>query len=391
MRTMAALFLLASCGEVQGDMPVDGSTTDTPGDDAAPDVDAPPAACGDGNRDPGEACFGTPISLDGGDAAFDAQLADIDGDGDLDVVFSSDTQVSFFAQQGGTFATTISNGPASTAATLRIANLGGDARLEVITGDVGGISTWQTSGTSTAYATTFAATEAGVKTAGVELASVTGAAIPDVVSVYGDKIFVGTYNTSLVLTNTSNRSVVKISSLATGALDGDNLADVAIAGVNGIVAFRGTAAGLDIVADTPHDELASAVAIGDVDADGVGDIVFTRSGTSGYIGWMRGLSNMTFAPAVTKAVPDIGNDLVIADIDGDGHPDAVSGRVRGTLAVLVFHGKADGTLADPVELAYPFTILSSISAKADYTGDGVVDIVTTSANTGEIAVYPSTP
>lgn len=391
MRRMAALLLIASCGEVAGDMPVDGPTADTPpGEDAAAEVDAPPAACGDGHRDPGEACYAAPISLDGGDSAYDAQLADIDGDGDLDVVFATGTQLSFFAQQSGTFATTPSSGPATTGARFRATNLGGDARLELVSGETGAISTWQTSGTSSAYSSTSAATGASLKPIGVELAKITNGAVPEVVSVYGDKIFLGTYNTSMVLTNASNRSVTQIAAFATGALDTDTFGDVAVAAVEGIVVFRGTGAGLDTSIDTPHDVLAGGIGIADIDADGVSDIVFSKSGTAGSIGWMRGLGNTTFATPQIKSVPNFGSDIVVADIDGDGRSDVIGGRPRGTLAILVFHGKADGTLGDPLELPYPFSTISTISA-ADYNGDGVADIVVSVASTGEIAVYPSTP
>jgi hypothetical protein len=388
---MAALLLIASCGEVQGEMPVDGSTADTPPGDDASDIDARPVACDDGHRDPGETCYGAPISFDGGDSAYETQLADIDGDGDLDLVFATGTQLSVLSQQGGTFATTPSNGPAAVGNRFRALNVGGDSRLELISGDTSGISTWQTSGTSSAYTSTFANTEATVSPVGIELAKVTGGALPEVVSVYGDKIFVGTYNTSLVLTNASNRSVTKIAAFAVGALDADNFADVAIAAVEGIVVFRGTATGLDTVIDTPHDILANGIAIGDIDADGTSDIIFAKGGTSGSINWMRGLGNTTFAAAQTKPMPNMGSDIAVADIDGDGRADVIGGRVRGTLAVLVFHGQADGTLADPVELPYPYATMSSLYANADYNGDGVVDIVTSVSTTGEIAVYPSTP
>ncbi|MFN0246230.1 MAG: FG-GAP repeat domain-containing protein [Kofleriaceae bacterium] len=391
MRRIVALFLLSSCGEVQGDMPGDGSTTSDAGDDAAPETDAPPAACGDGVRNPGEACFGTPFSLDGGDSAREAQFADVDGDGDLDLLFATGTQLSYFPQQSGTFATTPSDGPPITGSRFRAANIGGDARLELIGAGTGSISTWQTSGTSTAYTSTVATTEVSISPAGVELAKITNSATPEVVSAYGDKIFLGTYNTNMVLTNVSDRGVVKISALATGALDSDAFDDVAIAAVGGIVVFRGTSTGLDTVITTPQLTSASGIAIGDLDADGVADLIFAKSGTSGSLNWMRGLGNMTFAAVQTKAIANLAGDIVVTDIDGDGRVDVIGGRSRGTLAVLVFHGKSDGTFTDPVELPYPFATMSSISANADYNGDGVADIVTTVSSTGEIAVYPSWP
>ncbi len=389
MRTMVALLLLAACGEVKGDMPVDGSTTDMSEDSEGP-IDAAPAACNNGQREAGETCYGTPISFDGGDFAYDAQLVDIDGDGDLDLVFADQTQLLYFVQQSGTFATSPSMGPLITSARFRAANIGGDARLELISGDSGGISTWQTSGTSSAYSSTSAPTEGVFKPAGIEIAKITNGATPEVVSVYNDKIYIGTYNASMVLTNASNRSVTKISGFAVGALDADSFADVAVIAAAGVVVFRGTATGLDPLIDTSYDTVANDIAIGDIDGDGVADLVVADAGTSGSISWMRGLGDATFAAAQTKAITNLGSSIAVADIDGDGNADVIAGRTRASLAVLVLHGNADGTLSDPVELPYPYARLDQISV-ADYNGDGVVDIVASMPTTGEIALYPSTP
>lgn len=370
-------------------MPVDGSVEGDAGGDAIP-VDVRPVACGDGHRDPGEACYGAPLSF-ANDVAFEPQLADIDGDGDLDLMFADGTNVRYFAQQSGQFEATRKTALATSAAFVRAFNIGGDARLEMIAAEIGGIATFQTSGTSSVYTSAIAATEAGVKAGVLELGTITGGSTPNVISSYADKIFIGSYNTSMQLTNVTEHSVVKTSALAVGALDADAFEDIVVASVNGIVVFRGKAAGLEPVTDTSHDALANGVGIGDMDGDGVADIIFTDAGTAGTLGWMRGLGGATFAAAQTKTVADLGGDLAITDVDGDGLADVVTARVRAAPAVLVFHGRSDGTFGDAIELPLSLSIVSTLHARSDYNGDGVADIVVAQTNPGSIVVYPSTP
>ena len=135
----------------------------------------------------------------------------------------------------------------------------------------------------------------------------------------------------------------------------------------------------------------TAVGIGDMDGDGVADIMFTDSGSAGTLGWMRGLGGVTFAAAQTKSVANLGSDLAIVDVDGDDLADVVTARVRGVPAVLVFHGRADGTFGDPIELPLSLSSVSTLHANADYNGDGVADIVVSQSTSGSIVVYPSTP
>src|SRR5208283_726639 len=93
--------------------------------------------------------------------------------------------------------------------------------------------------------------------------------------------------------------------------------------------------------------------------------------------WCVGLGNGdgTFQPLINSNLPRV-YPLVIADINGDGKPDAV-GFSGGSF--YVFLGNGDGTFN--VGLSYPFT---GAVVLADFNGDGKVDIAF--ANSGTVTV-----
>ena len=93
MRLLLPLVLLG-CGEVKGSLP-DGPPGGN-GEGGTP-------ACGDGIRQPGEVCYRTPFTIVATDAAYSAQFADMDSDGDLDVVFLISDQIQTHINANGVF------------------------------------------------------------------------------------------------------------------------------------------------------------------------------------------------------------------------------------------------------------------------------------------------
>ena len=112
----------------------------------------------------------------------------------------------------------------------------------------------------------------------------------------------------------------------------------------------------------------------DLDADG--DLDIATSGGS----VLRNLGDGTFAPAMKHDVVSIeGNDLTIADVDGDGLPELVvadgdtwvGGSDPSGLAILPNLGSAD--FGPPALLALPFAPWRVTSA--DFDQDGDVDLL----------------
>ena len=79
--------------------PVDGSSTDAPTGDSSDGSSSdtstgePAAMCGDGVTNPGELCFDDLLLIEPSDVVFDARLTDVDSDGDVDVVYLIGDQI----------------------------------------------------------------------------------------------------------------------------------------------------------------------------------------------------------------------------------------------------------------------------------------------------------
>lgn len=128
--------------------------------------------------------------------------------------------------------------------------------------------------------------------------------------------------------------------------------------------------------------LGATVAIGDVNSDGIPDIVAANNCDSivgdvncarGLISVLLGNGNGTFLPASTTAVPDSNFDGVsLADVNADGKLDIVASTGQG---ITVLWGNGDGTFQNPTNYSGGATIQNSQLALADLGNGGGLDIV----------------
>lgn len=105
----------------------------------------------------------------------------------------------------------------------------------------------------------------------------------------------------------------------------------------------------------------------DLNGDGILDtVVIDRVGGVAHV--LMGKGDGTFQASVDYSYLP----LLLADIDGDGHPDLVC--VQYGQGVTVAKGNSDGTFAAPVSVANvpPNALLAAIR---DYNGDGIPDLV----------------
>jgi hypothetical protein len=129
-----------------------------------------------------------------------------------------------------------------------------------------------------------------------------------------------------------------------------------------------------------------SVAIGDLNGDGHLDLVVSSffnscSGGFGTVGVLLGNGNGTFQNAVTYTVDEFPSFAAIADVNGDGHPDLVvsglclqNGGCNGSAGgVSVLLGKGDGTFQSPVTYGVPKGAGEVVVA--DVNGDGHPDLV----------------
>jgi len=146
-----------------------------------------------------------------------------------------------------------------------------------------------------------------------------------------------------------NTVLSMVRSMATGDLDGDGVADLAVLHLGGLQILRGRATGFD--ASTPPTPLTSlscfAVASGDFHDDAHQDVALACNDQAAiFVG--TGSAQLS-APALVPLGGAGFNSLAVGELTGDLRDDlAVVAEASGTLRVFQSVGPGVGTLQDPI-------------------------------------------
>jgi IPT/TIG domain/FG-GAP-like repeat len=175
-----------------------------------------------------------------------------------------------------------------------------------------------------------------------------------------------------------------------GRLNGDSLPDFVVGdvgcgygGSNALVFLNtgGRTFGDPMPLWTTSDNCDQAITIGDLDKDGISDIVTANPAgffnptnhVAVFLGHGDGSFDETDFPTTVG-----GSGLAIRDLNGDRHPDVA---VVGAGGLDVLPGKAKGRLLAPVNIAVPSgpdyygAAISVEDSPADLNGDGITDLV----------------
>jgi hypothetical protein len=199
-------------------------------------------------------------------------------------------------------------------------------------------------------------------------------------------------------------------SVAVGDVNGDGLTDVLVGEPEGDTAFlfygRRTDSGADsdhasmVVVGTPGERLGHAVAMADLDLDGLDDLIVSAPTASGggtvhvflASDGLDGLVDADDASSIVTAPDDIGSAglgmaLAVADVSGDGWPDLVMGAPNardGTIPVGGVWVARDRDWTESAQLLNPEdgwmgeavgAQAGEAVAAADFDDDGVAEIV----------------
>jgi hypothetical protein len=168
-------------------------------------------------------------------------------------------------------------------------------------------------------------------------------------------------------------------SLAVGDFNRDGKLDVATANDyvvdnHGVTVLLGQGDGTFVPAVPPTQfEWSSAIAAGDLNADGKLDLVATP--VDSYVGEsyaivMLGHGDGTFESSWSGPYSGSFYSLALADFDGDGNTDVLTGG-----SAMIFRGNGDGTLQAPTDLG----IVTSSLTVADFDADGKLDLAATNS------------
>jgi len=139
----------------------------------------------------------------------------------------------------------------------------------------------------------------------------------------------------------------------------------------------------------PTPESSRAIALGDLNGDGILDLVTASNGDIS-VNALLGNGDGTFTPVNRAITTGFVNSFYVAlgDLNGDGRLDAVT-VTNGAQGVTVMLGNGDGTFQAPQ--TYDLGGLPGTSiAIGDMNGDGILDLVAVaqSGNAGSVVVLP---
>ena len=331
--------------------------------------------------------------------------ADVDGDGDLDIVATSiaaddsgsltwfeniDGQGTFGVEQ---VITNLAVEEEGITGTITVADVDGDGDLDVVASDSDTTVAWyeNTDGLGTfgaQQAITTTATGANtVIAADVDgdgnLDVVVSSASDNTVAWYENTDGLGTFGAEQIITDT----VFGASLAAVADVDGDGDLDVVASDSGTTVAWYENTDGLgtfgaEQAITTVVDEDIIPIAVADVDGDGDLDLVTTilDNDDNSTVAWYENTDGLgTFdAEQVILTIADVSISGTVADVDGDGDLDLVTTVLDNDFdSTIAWYENTDGLGTFGAEQVISTVADATISqlVVADVDGDGDVDVI----------------
>lgn len=317
-------------------------------------------------------------------------LADMDGDGDLDLVESEETAeglIVWFNQglaQGGTIGTFSQSAQVMAADITRAVDLGdvdGDGDIDVVTGHFNATKLWLNdgSGSLTNSAETFDATDIAV----VKLFDYDGDGDLDLMAASDweepHKLWLN-QNGSFTDSGAVFTSGTNTHDIAVADIDGDGDLDMVEGYYDGALMWLNDGAG-GVVDPIQHlytvlGSWTSDVDLADIDLDGDLDLIDagndSGNSASNYIWLNDGSGNLGDTASQSLGREDT-ESIGVGDFNGDGYPDLVEINSRGMNKVRL--NNRDGTFAQYPKSFGSSTAWSQTVSVGDVDGDGDLDAI----------------
>ena len=337
-------------------------------------------------------------------------VGDFDGDGkpDLAVVNSGDNTVSVLRGRGdGTFAPAITYTVGVSPEYVVARDVNGDGKPDLVVANSGDNTVSVLLGRGDGTFASPVSYAAGANPQFLATADFNGDGMPDLaVANFGPT---GGHTVSVLLNRGDGTFGGVVSydagpgprSVAAADLTGNGKIDLVVAsntsGDVTVLRGRGDGTFAPPVAYDSGSAQPSIVALDDLDGDGRPDIAVIHdtgdSATIDHVSVLRGRGDGTFGSATSYATGPRPQDVIVADLAGNGHPDLAVANTRGS-TIGVYPSNGDGTFGSPAEIAAgegPHSV-----AAADLTGDGKLDLIVTNPDSNFVGVLrngvtPGTP
>ena len=324
----------------------------------------------------GNGTFQAPISYNpGGAGSFSMAMADVNGDGKLDLLVANTCLTNsnctngtvgvLFGNGDGTFQSPVAYGAGGVDTfAVALADVNGDGKLDLLVANAcnnnsscnnGSVGVLLGNGDGTYQAAT-AYSSAGLYADAVAVGDINGDGNPD-----------------LVFTNECNGNSCTNGTYGVLLGNGDGTFQAAVSYNSGGVT-------------------ATSVALADVNGDGKLDLLLTNqcsdnNCTTGQVAVLLGNGDGTFQSPVTYGTSGLyAGSLAVADINGDGKLDLIvtdqceSNSICNTGFLAVLLGNGDGTFQSPLTSAVPSPQSISQLTLADFNGDGHLDVASGAGN-----------
>jgi hypothetical protein len=339
-------------------------------------------------------------------------FGDMDGDGKADLVVASynSTAVMIYMNistsgsiSASSFASavTITN-PSSVMQNLSLADMDGDGKLDIITSSVltgtNKVAVFRNTSTgvgSITFAAALTVATAGTSFNALTVGDLDGDGRADIISasstllVYRNLSSVGSLSFSLATSYSSGSTPIAV---VLADMDGDGKKDIVAGNIGSVSVLLNTSVpgtiGLATHADFTITGNAIWVVAADIDGDGKSDVL-SANGTGGVFSILRnsstGIGLASLASPVNFTSSTFPSAIGVADADGDGKPDVyVANQGNSTLSLYRNTATSGSISSSSLAAKVNFAVAGTGAGLAvgDFDGDGTADAVTSPASSG---------